>query len=149
MGWSQGLEQVFLGLVSPCDPRGRLTPPCSPTADQGPWAQARFGPPVSGAQPGSEAAEQGAWGRLEKPSLRCAPFGARVLGRASGRRRVRALGPCCYGPLCWSPEFQQRWPGVTVMVQPVYVVKGRLSVAVVAVLHKCTFLKNKLVIHSE
>lgn len=72
VGWPQGLEEVFPGLVSPCDPRGWLTPPCSPTADQGPWAQARFGPPVSGAQPGSEAAEQGAWGRLEKPGLRCA-----------------------------------------------------------------------------
>lgn len=31
----------------------------------------------------------------------------------------------------------------------VCVAKARLSAAVVAVLHRCAFLKNKLVIHSE
>lgn len=35
----------------------------------GPWAQAQFGLRVSGVRPGLEAAEQGAWGGLERPGL--------------------------------------------------------------------------------
>lgn len=139
---------MFPGLVSPCDPRGWLTPPCSPTADQGPWAQARFGPPVSRAQPGSEAAEQGAWGRLEKPGLRCAPAGPPSSDGHRGAVASVLWVPAVVGLSAGLRSSSSGGPE-SLVVQPVCVVKGRLSVAVVAVLHKCTFLKNKLVIHSE
>ena len=94
--------------VSHCDLRGRLTPPCSPTADKGPWAQAHFGPRVECSQDQRLLSREpgGVWRSLAWG----APPRGPILGQASGRRRVHALGPCCCGPLRWSPVFQQWWP---------------------------------------
>lgn len=149
MGWSQGLEQVFPGLVSHCDPQGQLTPPCSPSADgpvgSGPvwssreWSAAR----VRGCQAGSLGSGEA------RPGAR--PLGAPVLRRASGRSPVRVLGPCCCGPLfasLWcsnSDGPESLWWCIVDCVSG----EGAPFCYDYSNLYKYTFLKNKFLIHSE
>lgn len=134
--------------VSHCDPRGRLTPPCSPTADKGPWAQAHFGPQVSGVQPGSEAAQQGAWGSLEKPGLGRAPSGLHPRAGVGAPSR-----PCSGSLLLWATPLVSGVPAAVALshCEGVACVRGGGApfCCDYSCLHKYTFLKNKFVIRSE
>ena len=116
------------GRVSHCDPRGWLTPPCSPTADKGLWAQAHFGPQVSGVQPGPEAAGQGAWGRREKPG----PSGPHP------RAGVGVSPRPCSGPLLLRSSLLVSGAPAAVALShcdgaACVRAEGRLSVAIIAV----------------
>lgn len=102
----------------------------------------------SGVQPGSEAAQQGAWGSLEKPGLGRAPSGPHPRAGVGAPSR-----PCSGSLLLWATPLVSGVPAVVALshCEGVACVRGGGApfCCDYSCLHKYTFLKNKFVIRSE